>query len=102
MPGRRDLQAWRNEDSGGFTLTENATIFACLPGAFNPPVFGVIVGSDADETSEVIKSPVRFDRDSGVPIEYDVTSKRSPYASICRRGFDSGGGCSGSRCLLLS
>jgi hypothetical protein len=29
----------------------------------------VIAGRDADETSEVIKSPVRFDRDGGVPIE---------------------------------
>jgi hypothetical protein len=31
--------------------------------------FGVIVGRDTDETSEVIKSPVRFDRGGGVPIE---------------------------------
>jgi hypothetical protein len=28
--------------------------------------FGVIVGRDADETSDVIESPVRFDQGGGV------------------------------------
>ena len=31
--------------------------------------FGVIVARDADETSEVIKSSVRFDMSGGVPKE---------------------------------
>ena len=32
-------------------------------------LLGVIVGRDADEKSEAIKSPVRFDRGGAVPIE---------------------------------